>query len=211
MRKSTRILYGVTLVAGTVLATTGLDAMRHTGPLSTGLTSSALAAPAADPADTASNQLSHAFRHATSSAMPGVVFIDIEQRRSAGTAGASDPYAGTPLEGLLAGDAAPQVREGSGSGFIFRPDGYIITNNHVVEGATHVSVVTQDRREFTATVVGRDPLTDIAVVKIDARGLPVVAVGNSDNVEVGDWAVALGYPLQLGATATAGIVSAKGQ
>jgi serine protease Do len=102
-------------------------------------------------------------------------------------------------------------REGNGSGFIFRSDGYVLTNNHVVEGADHVTVVTQDRREFPATVVGRDPNTDLAVLKIDAKALPVVRLANSDDVQVGDWVVAVGYPLQLGATATAGIISAKGR
>jgi serine protease Do len=146
----------------------------------------AAAAPLQVAADSAPGQLSHAFRRATDNAMPGVVFIDVESR-------------------------AGGIREGSGSGFIFRPDGDIHTNNHVVDGATHVTVMTQDRREFSASVVGRDPNTDIAVIKIDARGLPVVALANSDAIGVGDWVVALGYPLQLGATATAGIVSAKGR
>src|SRR5690606_17251135 len=98
-----------------------------------------------------------------------------------------------------------------GSGFIFREDGYILTNNHVVANAERVSVVLQDRREFVAEIVGRDPNTDVAVLKIDAKGLPVVPLGRSDHVAVGDWVVALGYPLRLGATATAGIVSATGR
>jgi serine protease Do len=211
MKITQRVLLGTSLVAGTVLATTGLDAIRHTGPLATQLVPTATASVALpdDPgADSVASQLSHAFRRATANAMAGVVFIDVEQRRSA--AAVVDPFAGSPWEGRML-PQGPQVREGSGSGFIFRPDGYILTNNHVVDGATHVTVVTQDRREYTATVVGRDPTTDIAVVKIDARGLPVIPLANSDAVDVGDWAVALGYPLQLGATATAGIVSAKGR
>src|SRR5690606_27610092 len=96
-------------------------------------------------------------------------------------------------------------------GVIIREDGYILTNNHVVEGAERVTVVLQDRREFEAAVVGRDPNTDIAVVKVEAKGLPVAPLGDSDRVEVGDWVLALGYPLHLGSTATAGIVSAKGR
>ncbi|MEO5511325.1 MAG: trypsin-like peptidase domain-containing protein [Longimicrobiales bacterium] len=203
MRASRRLIFGATLVAGTVLATTGLDAVRsHSKPVSL----ISLATAATDQvADSTPNPLSQAFRRATGNAMPGVVFIDVEQRRGGG----ADPLAGTPFEGMSPN--GPQVREGSGSGFVFRPDGYIITNNHVVEGATRVTVVLQDRREYAATVVGRDPSTDIAVVKIDARGLPVIPLANSDQIEVGDWAVALGYPLQLGVTATAGIVSAKGR
>lgn len=215
MKATKRVLLGTTLVAGTVLATTGLDAIRRTGPLdSTQLVPIATASASSQgssasdaAADSAASQLSHAFRRATGNAMAGVVFIDVEQRRAGST---TDPYAGTPWEGRVV-PQGPQVREGSGSGFIFRSDGYILTNNHVVDGATHVTVVTQDRREYTATVVGRDPTTDIAVLKIDARGLPVIPLANSDAVDVGDWAVALGYPLQLGATATAGIVSAKGR
>jgi serine protease Do len=208
MKLSNRLLFGTTLVAGTILATTGLDALRTRGLMGTGSAFISPAAAAVEAAgDTTLNELSQAFRRATGNAMPGVVFIDIEQRSGGGVS--ADPFAGTPFEGLA--PRGPQIREGSGSGFVFRPDGYIITNNHVVEGATHVTVVTQDRHEYTATVVGRDPNTDIAVVKIDATNLPVVQLANSDNIQVGDWTVALGYPLQLGATATAGIVSAKGR
>jgi len=105
----------------------------------------------------------------------------------------------------------PGQVEGAGSGFFFRPDGYILTNNHVVAGASQVTVVLQDRREYEAEVVGRDPNTDIAVLRIDASDLPAVRIGDSDALEVGDWVVAIGYPLQLGATATAGIVSALGR
>jgi serine protease Do len=94
---------------------------------------------------------------------------------------------------------------------VFRPDGYILTNNHVIDDADRVTVVLQDRREFSAQVVGRDPSTDVAVIKIDARDLTAVPIGNSDEIAVGDWVVALGYPLSLGSTATAGIVSAKGR
>jgi serine protease Do len=100
---------------------------------------------------------------------------------------------------------------GSGSGFVFRTGGYILTNNHVVDGADKVTVITQDRREMPAKVVGRDPNTDVAVIQVDAKNLPVLPMGNSDAMAVGDWVVALGYPLQLGATVTSGIVSAKGR
>ncbi len=207
MRFNHRVVFGTTLVAGTVVAATGLFAIRHEGPAGTGGAVSVSTGAAYAQADNATaNELSQAFRRATSSAMPGVVYIEVEQR---GPGAARNPYSGTPFEGMV--PRGPQVREGSGSGFVFRPDGYIITNNHVVDGASHVTVVTQDRREYAATVVGRDPNTDIAVLKVDARGLPVVPLANSDGIEVGDWAVALGYPLQLGVTATAGIVSAKGR
>ncbi|PYO75419.1 MAG: hypothetical protein DMD67_11545 [Gemmatimonadetes bacterium] len=107
----------------------------------------------------------------------------------------------------------PQVEQGSGSGFIVSPDGYILTNNHVVAGADKVTVRLYDKREFTAKVVGTDPNTDVAVIKIDARGLPTLAFGNSDSTRVGEWALAVGNPLgeAFAFTVTAGIISAKGR
>src|SRR5216110_2410011 len=107
----------------------------------------------------------------------------------------------------------PQVEQGSGSGFIVSADGYILTNNHVVAGADKVTVRLYDKREFTAKVVGTDPNTDVAVIKIDARGLPGVAFGNSDSARVGEWVLAIGNPLgeAFAYTVTAGIVSAKGR
>src|SRR5881394_544887 len=105
----------------------------------------------------------------------------------------------------------PQVEQGSGSGFIVSPDGYILTNNHVVAGADKVTVKLYDKREFTAKVVGTDPNTDVAVIKIDARNLPAVQYGNSDSARVGGWVLAIGNPLEFNFTVTAGIVSAKGR
>src|SRR5881398_2647377 len=107
----------------------------------------------------------------------------------------------------------PQVEQGSGSGFIVSPDGYILTNNHVVAGADRVTVKLYDKREFTAKVVGTDPNTDVAVIRIDARNLPTVGFGNSDSTRVGEWALAVGNPLgeAFAFTVTAGIISAKGR
>src|SRR5690348_6468953 len=107
----------------------------------------------------------------------------------------------------------PQVEQGSGSGFIVSPDGYILTNNHVVAGADRVTVKLYDKREFTAKVVGTDPNTDVAVIRIDAQNLPTVSFGNSDSTRVGEWALAVGNPLgeQFAFTVTAGIISAKGR
>ncbi len=105
----------------------------------------------------------------------------------------------------------PKEQRGSGSGIIISPDGYIVTNNHVVENASKVSVGLSDKRQFDATVVGTDPLTDLAVVKIDAKNLPVAFLGNSDNLKVGQWVMAIGNPLSLASTVTAGIVSAIGR
>jgi len=99
----------------------------------------------------------------------------------------------------------------SGSGVIISNDGYIVTNNHVVDGADEVTVTLSNRRSFKAKVVGADPSTDLAVVKIDAQGLPFLLYGNSDDIKVGQWVLAVGYPLTLETTVTAGIVSAKGR
>jgi serine protease Do len=103
-------------------------------------------------------------------------------------------------------------REGGlGSGVIISPDGYILTNNHVVDGATDVEVTLPDRREFKAKVIGTDPKTDIAVVKIDASNLPVITVGNSAKMQIGDAVLAIGNPYGIGQTVTMGIVSATGR
>src|SRR5207249_5283520 len=107
----------------------------------------------------------------------------------------------------------PRVEQGTGSGFIVSSDGYLLTNNHVVEGADKVTVRLLDKRVFQAKVVGTDPQTDIAVLKIDAQNLPTVAFGNSDSTQIGEWALAIGNPLgeAFAFTVTAGIISAKGR
>src|SRR3984885_8631340 len=99
----------------------------------------------------------------------------------------------------------------SGSGVIISDDGYIVTNNHVVDGADEVTVTLSNRKSFKAKVVGADPSSDLAVVKIEAQGLPFLVYGNSDELKVGQWVLAVGYPLTLETTVTAGIVSAKGR
>jgi serine protease Do len=102
-------------------------------------------------------------------------------------------------------------QEGLGSGVIITKDGYILTNNHVVDGAEQVKVALQDGREFTAKVIGRDPKSDVAVVKIDAKDLPTIPIADSDKVEVGDVVLAIGNPFGIGQTVTTGIVSATGR
>lgn len=103
----------------------------------------------------------------------------------------------------------PKQQMGSGSGVILSPDGYIVTNNHVVDGSNNVKVVLNDKREFNATIVGTDPNTDLALLKIEATDLPALRVGNSDDLKVGEWVLAVGNPFNLTSTVTAGIVSAK--
>ncbi len=107
----------------------------------------------------------------------------------------------------------PQPEQGMGSGVIVTADGYILTNNHVVDDAEKngIKVTLSDNREFSGKVVGKDPTTDVAVIKIDAKDLPIAALGNSDSVEVGQWVLAIGNPLGLTSTVTAGIVSALGR
>lgn len=107
------------------------------------------------------------------------------------------------------GDNGPA--EGSGSGVIYSENGYIITNNHVVEGASELEVTLSDNRKFKATLVGTDKRTDLAVIKIDATGLTPTEVGNSDEARIGEWVLAVGNPFELTSTVTAGIISAKGR
>ncbi|MBQ9339947.1 MAG: trypsin-like peptidase domain-containing protein [Paludibacteraceae bacterium] len=97
----------------------------------------------------------------------------------------------------------------SGSGVIISEDGYIVTNNHVIDKARKIEVVLNDKREFVAELVGTDPSTDIALLKIDATGLPIISIGSSDDLKVGEWVLAVGNPFNLTSTVTAGIVSAK--
>ncbi|HTC00533.1 MAG TPA: trypsin-like peptidase domain-containing protein, partial [Ferruginibacter sp.] len=99
----------------------------------------------------------------------------------------------------------------SGSGVIISPDGYIVTNNHVVADADELTVTLNDKKTYTAKVVGTDPSYDLAVIKIDASNLPFLLYGNSDEAKIGQWVLAIGYPLNLETTVTAGIISAKGR
>ncbi|GAB3565683.1 trypsin-like peptidase domain-containing protein [Spirosoma luteolum] len=111
------------------------------------------------------------------------------------------------------GGGRPRRQQGqaSGSGVIISKDGYIITNNHVVQDADEVEVIMTDKRSFKAKVIGTDPLTDLAVIKVDASNLPFITLGDSDALKLGEWVLAVGYPLDLESTVTAGIVSAKGR
>lgn len=107
------------------------------------------------------------------------------------------------------GPQTPQPRVGSGSGVIINPDGYVVTNNHVIDGADDIEVILNDNRTFKAKVVGADPSTDLALLQIRAKDLPYLSLVNSDEVEVGEWVLAVGNPFNLNSTVTAGIISAK--
>ena len=109
------------------------------------------------------------------------------------------------------GNMGPQVKMGTGSGVILNEDGYIVTNNHVVADADDLEVTLHDNRTFKATVIGTDPSTDLAVIQIKGAGLPTLPLVDSDQVRVGEWVLAVGNPMGLNSTVTAGIVSAKGR
>jgi serine protease Do len=137
---------------------------------------------------------------------PAVVSID-----TLAVGRGEDPFGEEGSPGLFDLPGAVPVRRGAGSGFIISADGYVVTNNHVVEGAQEIVVTLSDGRQFPAKLVGLDPPTDLAVLKVQAQGLPYVSFARSAMPQVGDWVVAVGNPFGLGGTATAGIVSAQGR
>ena len=153
------------------------------------------------------------FTYAAESAVQAVVYVEVTVQQTARRS--IDPFEYFFGFGDGYGFGQPQSREakGSGSGVIIRPDGYIVTNNHVVSGATKITVTTNDNQKFDATVVGTDPATDVAIIKVDAQNLPTIPMGDSDQLRLGEWVLAIGSPLgeQLRSTITAGIVSAKGR
>lgn len=115
------------------------------------------------------------------------------------------------FELFYGGRKSKQARRGSGSGVIISEKGYIVTNNHVIENADIIRVILNDNREYLATVIGADPSTDMAVLKIEGASLEAITIGNSDEIKVGEWVLAVGNPFNLTSTVTAGIVSAKGR
>ena len=121
------------------------------------------------------------------------------------------PRSNDPWFQFFFGDQAPQAQTGLGSGVIISPDGYILTNNHVVEGADEIEVTLTDSRRARATVIGTDPDTDLAILKVELDKLPVIVLGNSDQLAVGDQVLAIGNPFGVGQTVTSGIVSALGR
>lgn len=145
------------------------------------------------------------FRDAAKKSVPAVVHVKTIQM--------GREYVGNPFLDYWFG-SQPQTRDvprsmGFGSGVIISEDGYIITNNHVIDGSDKVSVTLNDKRIFEAQIVGKDPNTDIALLKIDAKELPYLEYGNSDDVVLGEWVLAVGNPYNLTSTVTAGIISAK--
>ena len=142
------------------------------------------------------------FVQAAASVTPAVVHIKTTY---------TDSGPRNPFEEIFGIPRSNTPARASGSGVLISADGYIVTNNHVVENASEIEVVLPDRRSFTGKLIGRDPSTDLALIKVPGNNLPVVTLGNSDQVQVGEWVLAVGYPLSLNSTVTAGIISAKGR
>jgi Do/DeqQ family serine protease len=149
------------------------------------------------------------FTYAAESAVDAVVYVRVKATETAQEMPGSilDFFFGMPQQG------APRQRErvGSGSGVIIREDGYIVTNNHVIEGATEIEVTLNNNEKYSAVLVGTDPATDVALLKVDAKGLPFIPFADSDKLRLGEWVIAIGSPYDLRSTITAGIVSAKGR
>lgn len=159
--------------------------------------------------------------YAAEKALPAVVHIKFTQNSKVQTVDVQsnpfgdffDPFG---FFGQGQGNSGKQKRqvqtpkqEGTGSGVIISADGYIVTNNHVVDGADELTVTLNDNREFSARVIGNDKTTDLALIKVNAKNLPTMSIGNSDDLKVGEWVLAVGNPFNLNSTVTAGIVSAK--
>ena len=172
-------------------------------------------APAGQPVD---------LTYAAEKALPSVVYIKSVQNSKVQTVEYSDPFEeffSDPFGGFFGrgqgqgnnGRRQRQVqtpkRAAAGSGVIISADGYIVTNNHVVDGADELTVSLNDNKEYSARIIGADKTTDLALIKIDAKNLPAIVIANSDDVRVGEWVLAVGNPLGLNNTVTAGIVSAK--
>lgn len=159
------------------------------------------------------------FTEAAEKSMPAVVHIKAaesealaKQRRQQNRS--QDPFQDLFGDDLFFGNpfgAPNQIKQGTGSGVILSEDGYIVTNNHVVEFADEVEVTLFDNRQFQATIVGTDPKTDLAVLKIEETNLPTLKYADSNKSKVGQWVLAVGNPLELTSTVTAGIISAKGR
>ena len=157
--------------------------------------------------------------YAAEKALPSVVHIKYVQNSKTKTVevqddpwgGFFDPFGffGNPGGGSRQQRVQTPKREATGSGVIISQDGYIVTNNHVVEGADELTVTLNDNREFSAKIIGTDKQTDLALIKVNAKDLPAITIANSDDLKVGEWVLAVGNPYNLNNTVTAGIVSAK--
>ncbi|MHB0946871.1 MAG: DegQ family serine endoprotease [Sedimentisphaerales bacterium] len=188
-----------------------------------GLNSFCIAAPADSKELEMLRNTGEVFAEIAEKVTPAVVFVSVEQEVSQQQTMFSNPFEEFNDEFFrrFFDQRMPQqrqqpkqqkqIRKGQGSGFIITADGFILTNNHVVENADKITVKLSDERELVAKVIGTDPETDVAVIKVDANDLPFVELGDSDQLKVGQWVIAIGNPFGLSHTVTAGIVSAKGR
>ena len=202
-----------TAVAGIAAAAVTMAAWK--APQASSYLSAATAAPSAAPAPVPAAVAGLSYAPVVERVMPAVVTIRVEKRASMVPTSQEIPeefrrFFGDQLP-QMRGQRVPRVQRGLGSGVIVSQDGYILTNDHVVDGVTNVKVELPDNRSFTAKVIGTDPATDLAVVKIEAKNLPTLEIGDSDAVKVGDVVLAIGNPLDVGETVTSGIISAKGR
>ncbi len=200
MKQSTKMLFGAMALALTTSGLTTAPAMAAVPETTQSI--------AGQPVD---------LTKAAASAVNEVVYIKVVQNGKTQTiSGGDDPFDfffGFPFGGGNGRGGNRQIqtpkREGSGSGVIISKDGYIVTNNHVVDDADEITVTLNDKREFKARVIGTDKASDLALIKIQATDLPVMPIGDSETLKVGEWVLAVGSPLNLTSTVTAGIVSAK--
>ena len=160
---------------------------------------------------TVAKQLEQSFTSVAKEAIPAVVWIKVKSAAKTTQNDAGDDFLrhffGLPFE---SNNSQPAIT-GEASGFIISPDGYILTNSHVVHDMSEIVVVLNDGREFPAKVIGQDPNTDVALIKIDAQNLPYLKLGDSNKLQVGQWAIAIGNPFGLQASLTVGVISATGR
>ena len=176
-------------------------------------------APSSSPASSPAAGQPVDLTYATDKALPSVVTVKVVQNSKTQTIEVEDPFSdffdpfGFFRQRGQGGTRKQRVqtpkKQGSGSGVIISADGYIVTNNHVVEGADEITVILTDNREFSATIVGNDQNTDLALIKVSGKNLPAITIGDSQKLRIGEWVLAIGNPYNIGTTVTAGIVSAK--
>lgn len=163
-------------------------------------------------------QTSHAFTQIAEKAMPATVYIKAEFRQQAQEANPLDLFqedffrrffGGNPFQTPQQPQNQPQIA--GGSGFLITSDGFVVTNNHVIKDASSITVTLNDGREYSASIRGTDPRTDLALLKIEETELPFLTFGDSDSLKIGELAVAIGNPFGIGATLTTGVISAKGR
>lgn len=160
---------------------------------------------------------SRAFAEVAKKVTPAVVAVQVEQVSSGGQQEFNSPFDDEFFRRFFGPNfrqpqpRQPEKRVGQGSGFIISPEGYILTNNHVVDSADKITVVLKDGRKLDAKTIGTDPESEVALIKVDAKDLPTIELGDSDSLEIGEWVIAVGNPFGLAETVTVGIVSAKGR